>query len=86
MQKKSKYEGRAFVRTAQEYRTNAANHNVRRWNWIAEAGSNGRTFSEINTPNSIYRQCILRVSYRGNESSINQDLNYDIRTGWLRLR
>ena len=29
-------------------------------NWIEEAGSEGRTYSEIKAPDSIYRKCITR--------------------------
>ena len=52
-------------------------HNVQRWEWIGNDGK-GRTFSEINKPDSFYRKCIRRTSYHGNESSIRQDLEYDI--------
>ena len=52
-------------------------HNVQRWEWVGNDGI-GRTFSEINKPNSFYRQCIRRDKYAGNESSILQDLTYDI--------
>ena len=52
-------------------------HNVQRWEWVGNDGI-GRTFSEINKPNSFYRQCIRRDKYTGNESSILQDLTYDI--------
>ena len=54
-----------------------ASHNVQRWEWIGNDGK-GRTFSEINKPNSFYRKCIRRNTYAGNESSIRQDLRYDI--------
>ena len=54
-----------------------ASHNVLRWEWVGNDGK-GRTFNEINKPNSFYRKCIRRLSYAGNESSIRQDLKYDI--------
>lgn len=86
MTKKSKYEESTFIRTDQMFQNNAANHNVRRWNWVAEAGSQGRKYSECNAPNSIYRQGIVRKTYNGNESSITQDLDYDIKNGWLKTK
>ena len=56
---------------------NSAIHNVQRWEWVDNNGK-GRTFSEINKPNSFYRKCIRRDDYNGNETSIRQDLKYDL--------
>ena len=46
-----------FVRTDNLPRSNAAKHNVARWNWI---GKEGRTFAEINQGDSFYRQNVVR--------------------------
>ena len=73
-----------FIRSSKEPRTNAVSHNIKRWQWIALAGIKGRSFSEVNAPNSIYRQNIKRKGYKGNDCSIVQDLNYDIKNGWIR--
>ena len=59
-----------------------ASHNVQRWEWIGNDGK-GRTFSEINKPNSFYRKCIRRNTYAGNETSIRQDLRYDIKLNMI---
>ena len=44
-----------------------------------------KTFEEINSPNSPYRNNIKRKTYIGNNSSIIQDLEYDLRMGWIEL-
>jgi hypothetical protein len=72
-----------FVRTAKPINYRCAKHNVARWDWIEEAGSKGRTFDEINAPNSKYRKCIKRKSYHGNGSSIRRDVKYDIKNEWI---
>jgi hypothetical protein len=81
-----KYHGKRFIRTGKIIGPGAAPHNKRRWDWIEEAGREGRTHSEIDAPDSIYRQCITRSEYAGNNTVINQDLNYDIRDGWIEVK
>jgi len=56
-------------------------HNRARIEWIGY----GKTFEEINSPNSPYRNNIKRKTYIGNNSSIIQDLEYDLRMGWIEL-
>ena len=80
-----RYHGKRFVRTGRFIGPRVAEHNKRRWNWIGEAGREGRTYSEISSPDSVYRQCILRTTYAGNTSSIEQDLKYDIRERWIEV-
>ena len=81
-----RYHGKRFVRTGKVIRPGVAPHNQRRWDWIEEAGSEGSTYSEIKAPDSIYRQCITREKYAGNNTVINQDLNYDIKNGWIEVK
>ena len=75
------------------YRTNKTTERVRkklhidRWNWIDNDGR-GRTYNEINSPNSGYRKCLqkdtsLKDIYTGNGSSVDQHLNHDEREGWI---
>ena len=66
-----------YFRSDNPIKNHHASHNVMRWEWVGNDGK-GRTFSEINKPNSFYRQCIRRNTYAGNETSIRQDLKYDI--------
>ena len=76
-----------FVRTAQPINsTRNALHNIKRWEWIGEAGAKGRTFAEINARNSTYRKCIKRKNYAGNTSSIKGDLKHDLHGKWTRKR
>ena len=56
-------------------------HNRARIEWIGY----GKTFEEINSPNSPYRNNIKRKSYIGNKSSIIKDLEYDLHMGWIKL-
>ena len=75
------------------FRTNKTTERVRkklhidRWNWIDNDGR-GRTYNEINSPNSGYRKCLqkdtsLKDIYTGNGSSVDQHLNHDEREGWI---
>jgi hypothetical protein len=76
------------------YRTNKKTDLVRkkthidRWNWIDNDGK-GRSYSEIDSPNSGYRKCLendlsLKDSYFGNGSSVDPHLNYDEKEGWIK--
>ena len=56
-------------------------HNRARVEWIGD----GKTFEEINSPNSPYRNNIKRKTYIGNKSSIIKDLEYDLHMGWIKL-
>ncbi len=78
------------------FRTNKTTERVRkklhieRWNWIDNDGR-GRTYNEINSPNSGYRKCLqkdtsLEDIYSGNVSSVDQHLNYDEREGWIKKK
>ena len=75
--KPSKYENKRFIRT-DKLTTSRATHNIKRLEWIAEAGSEGRSYSELNRKDSIYRQNIKRKNYNGNDSEITVDISYDI--------
>ena len=75
--KPSKYENKRFIRT-DKLITSRATHNIKRLEWIAEAGSEGRSYSELNRKDSIYRQNIKRKNYNGNDSEITVDISYDI--------
>lgn len=75
-----------FIRTDKTPGNRAADHNLRRWNWIAKAGSKGKTFSEIDKKNSYYRlHGIVRPDYGGNTSSIYQDLKHDFKGGFVKF-
>lgn len=76
--KPSKYENKRFIRT-DKLNTSRASHNIKRLKWIAEAGSEGRSYSELNRNDSIYRQNIKRSLYEGNDSPITEDISYDIK-------
>lgn len=69
-----------FVRTSRKINPRCNPRHVKRWEWI---GKEGKIFAEINAPNSKYRQNIMRGSYGGDESTIYQDLAYDIRHRWI---
>tara|TARA_B100000035_G_scaffold266966_1_gene239837 strand:- start:37 stop:459 length:423 start_codon:yes stop_codon:yes gene_type:complete len=79
----SKYENKRFIRT-DKLITSKASHNIKRLEWIAEAGSKGRSYSELNRKNSIYRQNIKRKTYKGNDSKITVDISYDIKQGMIK--
>jgi hypothetical protein len=70
-----------FKRTINVPRSNAAEHNIARWDWI---GKKGKTFKEINKANSFYRQNVKRTTYLGNQSPIIKDLEYDLKNGWIK--
>jgi hypothetical protein len=72
-----------FVRTSKETSNGCRKEHILRWKWIENDGK-GRNYSEINRPNSGYRELMTRDDYGGNTTSIDQDLNYDIRRGWIR--
>ena len=74
-----------YFRTKEVISNRHASHNVQRWEWVDNNGK-GRSFSEINKPNSFYRKCIQRPTYVGNESSIRQDLRYDIKQNMIEIR
>ena len=82
--KPSKYENKRFIRTNKPYSSKTASHNFKRYEWIAEAGSEGRSFSELNRDDSIYRQNITRKTYKDNETSITDDISYDIKLGMIK--
>ena len=67
-----------FIRTSKEMDPNIhkAEH-IRRWSWI---GEDGKTYSQINAPDSEYRKTLEKSNrkYRGNDSIIDQHLTYDI--------
>ena len=74
-----------YFRSAEPITNMHASHNVQRWEWVGNDGK-GRTFSEINKPNSFYSQCIRRDTYSGNNASIRQDLRYDIKVNMLVIK
>lgn len=69
-----------YIRTSKEFDKRIAPHNKERVEWIGE----GKTFSEINKAGSKYRKNVKRKSYSGNESSIIQDLEYDLKKGLIK--
>ena len=79
--KPSKYENKRFIRTDKSTHSRCAPHNVNRWNWIAEMGSRGRSYSELSLNNSIYRQ---NIKGKDNDHSIDVDITYDIENGWIK--
>ena len=52
---------------------------ITRWEWI---GEDGKTYSQINAPDSDYRKTLEGTdrSYTGNDSKIDHHLTYDIQT------
>ena len=80
----NEYENKRFIRTDKAISSRCALHNINRWQWIADAGSKGRSYSELNTKDSIYRKSIKRDDYSGNTTSIIQDIKYDIKSGWIK--
>jgi hypothetical protein len=69
-----------YIRASKILPANIASHNRARVEWIGA----GRTFNNINAPDSIYRKNIKRISYAGNQSSIAQDIKYDLAKGWIK--
>ena len=76
------------------YRTKKTTERVKkkihidRWNWIDNDGK-GRTYSEIESPNSGYRKCLendesLGDKYHGNDSKVEPHLKYDEEHGWIK--
>jgi hypothetical protein len=74
------------------FRTNKTTERVKkithlkRWEWINNDGK-GRTYNEINSPNSFYRKCLEednRDDYGGNTTPITKHINYDVRRGWIK--
>ena len=82
--KPSNYENKRFIRTNKPISSMTAKHKFKRYDWIAEAGSEGRNYSELNRKDSIYRQNIKRNTYEGNHSAITQDIAYDIKQGMIK--
>ena len=82
--KPSKYENKRFIRTNKPISSKTAPHNFKRYEWIAEAGSEGRSYSELNRDDSVYRQNIERPLYEGNDSPITEDISYDIKLGIIK--
>ena len=72
-----------FVRTAKSTEKVRKQTHIGRWDWI-DNGGKGRTYSEINRPDSDYRKLIDRPTYGGNTTSIDGDLVYDIKNGWIK--
>ena len=75
-----------FVKTNKQTDRVRKSTHIKRWGWVNNGGR-GRTYNEINSPNSVYRKCLEednRDDYVGNTSSIDFHLNYDIREGWIK--
>ena len=77
---KNKFEDSIFVQFCKKFHPNVAPHNKARVEWIGL----GKTFNEINAPNSKYRECVVRQTYAGNSSEIIEDLKYDLKKGWIK--
>ena len=71
---------RGYKKMISEFPSNVAPHNRERVEWIGS----GKTFNELNQRDSIYRNNIKRLSYSGNTSSIEQDIKYDLKKGWIK--
>tara|TARA_B100000963_G_scaffold290492_1_gene260351 strand:+ start:1159 stop:1413 length:255 start_codon:yes stop_codon:yes gene_type:complete len=69
-----------FIKILDEY-PNHAPHNQSRVDWI---GKDGKTFSQLWKQDSFYRRNILRKSYAGNGSMIDQDIKDDIKRGRIK--
>tara|TARA_B100000029_G_scaffold504064_1_gene582222 strand:+ start:7658 stop:7903 length:246 start_codon:yes stop_codon:yes gene_type:complete len=77
-----------YIRTSKTTERVRKKLHIERWNWIDNEGR-GRTYSEINSPNSGYRKCLqkdksLEDKYFGNSSSVDPHLNYDEMEGWIK--
>lgn len=83
--KSDEYYGCKFFRTNKECNARHALHNIKRWEWIDNDGK-GRTYNEINMPDSTYRKCIRAKAYTGNTSSVTQHLSYDIKRKMIEIR
>ena len=82
--KRDEYVGRKFFKTDKD--PIGKPHNKKRWIWIGNNGK-GRTYSEINMADSTYRKCIKDKKYKGNTSSVDPHLRYDIETrGQIEIR
>lgn len=68
-------------KTKKKLSPRVAIHNRTRVEWIG----GGKTFEEINSPDSPYRNNIKRKTYIGNKSSIIEDLEYDLFMKWIEL-
>lgn len=66
-----------FKRSPKPIRENThTSDHIERWSWI---GEEGKTFAQINAPDSGYRKALINVpDYQGNTSIINHHLTYDI--------
>tara|TARA_B100000925_G_C21683538_1_gene335127 strand:- start:68 stop:343 length:276 start_codon:yes stop_codon:yes gene_type:complete len=69
-----------FIKIINIFPVRTAAHNKARVEWI---GSDGKTFAQMWKKDSFYRKCILRKSYAGNGSMIDQDIRYDITRGFI---
>lgn len=78
---KEKFMSDTFLRTTKILSPRMASHNRARVEWIGD----GKTFEEINSPDSPYRNNVKRKTYIGNKSSIIEDLEYDLHMGWIKL-
>ena len=69
-----------IIKIVNDFDPRVKEHNKRRVEWIAE----GKTFAELYQSDSFYRKNILRVSYAGNGTMIDQDINYDLKKKWIK--
>ena len=78
-----------YVRTSKKTERVRKKLHIDRWNWINNDGK-GRTYDEISSPNSGYRKCLenddslFGKKYFGNQSKVDQHLNYDEKEGWIK--
>ena len=72
-------EDSVFYRTDKEFNKKCHHLNIARCLWI-EQSKNGRTYNEINKPNSFYKFCLEK---HGHGTRINRHLNYDIQNGFI---
>ena len=75
-----------FVKTNKPTNRVRKSTHIKRWEWINNEGK-GRTYNEINSPNSGYRKCLEEDNRDGGNTSpidFHLNFNYDIREGWIK--
>ena len=70
-----------FFRTEKKLNGGHPLNMARRW-WIGKK-KDGRTFNEINTPDSFYRRCLKE---HGHGKKIHRHLNYDIKELFIKAK
>ena len=74
------FENCVFLRTDKKFNSQCHPLNIARWWWIGK-NKDGRTFNEINAPDSFYKRCLKE---HGHGKKIYRHLNYDIKSGFIK--